>query len=406
MHSILFFLEVDFCRLHKDKHLIPLVVKICFIHLTVQHKTKSWLYRTINSDNGLFIICSRDVSDVEGSPKSCDEDVQSCSKRDLTRYGRDYYVASGPKRTPSWHSKYDKPDLVLAIKKKDSSGPTIDHCVSLEKVSTTSCMHVSTNIVACNGTLGSSSTSAYDTNTILYPDITSINDKSNVQYLASSMNDISFSERISNSKSATNLFYSNKEDLTSSTNAIGSLRNIGPTKGVNKNDTLLINKLERSFTHNNQLRSSQKSKGTKQFCLNPLFESSSNHENLEAIQIKSVEMNTVDDNTNQLESPSSCTNMKIEKGLSVIEKSKSFLSLHSSCAPTKNIEVSSDYYSSYESLPYLSNFKRDGSLRLPKPAVIETIFEPLLQRSQSMRVGNRTTTQKADRPNIFQDALF
>lgn len=52
-------------------------------------------------------------------------------------------------------------------------------------------------------------------------------------------------------------------------------------------------------------------------------------------------------------------------------------------------ETSSDYYSSYESLPYLSSFSREGSLRLPPPKVTEESFESLSGRGGSMKLPQR-----------------
>lgn len=52
-------------------------------------------------------------------------------------------------------------------------------------------------------------------------------------------------------------------------------------------------------------------------------------------------------------------------------------------------EPSSDYYSSYESLPYLSSFSREGSLRLPKPQVTEEVFETISDTGGSLRLQRK-----------------
>ncbi|KAG0729463.1 hypothetical protein GWK47_030287 [Chionoecetes opilio] len=57
-------------------------------------------------------------------------------------------------------------------------------------------------------------------------------------------------------------------------------------------------------------------------------------------------------------------------------------------------EPSSDYYSSYESLPYLSSFSREGSLRLPKPQVTEEVFESLSDMGGSVRLKKNKSPLK------------
>lgn len=52
-------------------------------------------------------------------------------------------------------------------------------------------------------------------------------------------------------------------------------------------------------------------------------------------------------------------------------------------------EPSSDYYSSYESLPYLSSFSREGSLRLPKPQVTEKVLETMSDIGGSLRLPRK-----------------
>lgn len=58
-------------------------------------------------------------------------------------------------------------------------------------------------------------------------------------------------------------------------------------------------------------------------------------------------------------------------------------------------EPSSDYYSSYESLPYLSSFSREGSLRLPKPKVTEEVLETLSDIGGSLRLPQKKSPLKS-----------
>ena len=115
-----------------------------------------------------------------------------------------------------------------------------------------------------------------------------------------------------------------------------------------------IGELEGNFIHHNLTRLSFRSrKTTREFSLNPLFE---------------------DD--------------RVQRGDSVETH-------HSQRAVLQPVEPLSDYYSSYESLPYLSSFSREGSLRLPKPQVTEEVFESLSDIGGSLKLPKRKSSLKS-----------
>ncbi|MPC37454.1 Muscle M-line assembly protein unc-89 [Portunus trituberculatus] len=115
-----------------------------------------------------------------------------------------------------------------------------------------------------------------------------------------------------------------------------------------------IRELEGNFIHHNLARLSFRSwKTTREFSLNPLFEDED----------------------------------RVQGGDSV--------ETHSNRAVLQSVEPLSDYYSSYESLPYLSSFSREGSLKLPKPQVTEEVFESLSDIGGSLRLSKRKSSLKA-----------
>ncbi|KAG7169729.1 Myotilin-like, partial [Homarus americanus] len=122
-----------------------------------------------------------------------------------------------------------------------------------------------------------------------------------------------------------------------------------------------IGELEEELIRHGFARASFRArKATKGFSLNPLFEDES----------KSLESQDADKKRFKSVAPQSLT---------------------SSCIS----DPSSDYYSSYESLPYLSSFSREGSLRLPKPQVTEESFERLPGKGGSLRLPQKKSNLKS-----------
>ena len=402
----------------------------------------------------------------------CDEDMSSSTnRRDLTRYGRDYYVASkAPKRTPSWLAKRDKPELVQ-VEKNDSF-----HVSS----NSTSCNNLTSNNTSCNNlpeefgddksennqkveTASCMSSTTVSSSACTF--VHSNNVKSNTALsLSSNCNtDINMHAFSSWGPGASPSIFTKQgsdSQVCSKITNVNNINDIPSSTSTNQftyfscnspfNDNSIANRMERSSIHNNSLRSSLKSNNTREFCLNPLFENSSS--NIEFCTNSSYEIKTELDNRNILaERTSSESNIKSlssghltmilrkqslassvsenvqQNNLKLYSPATGFPASESSKLQTKesfeprklpssnNCEVASpraaeklhDYYSSYESLPYLSNFNRNGSLRLPRPVVSESVFEPLFQRSQSLRVRTMNETKK-NRPSSIglKETLF
>lgn len=116
-----------------------------------------------------------------------------------------------------------------------------------------------------------------------------------------------------------------------------------------------IGELEGNFIHHNLTRLSFRSrKTTREFSLNPLFEDEDRGQGGDSVETH-----------------------------------------HSHRVVSQPVESSSDYYSSYESLPFLSSFSREGSLRLPKPQVTKEVFESLSDIGGSLRLPKRKSSLKS-----------
>ena len=155
--------------------------------------------------------------------------------------------------------------------------------------------------------------------------------------------------------------FTNKQERKTSTDKISNCSSKPTTDKTNENvsssNDNLVN-LEESVLHRNIYRTSFRSKNaTKNFSLNPLYENGS--DNL------------------------------VHKNLKVREP-----------VPIKIPDQSSDYYSSIESLPYLSSFSREGSIKLPKPKVTEDVYEPLGRRGTSMRLPKRETKEVSRKSSL------
>lgn len=151
----------------------------------------------------------------------------------------------------------------------------------------------------------------------------------------------------------------------SSTPSSGSLRS--PSSETSSVSSLVtpieteapgIGELEKDLIRQGFTRSSFRARqATKSFSLNPLFEDEVRAEDLS-------ERKTFDTKPTKLDRSQSANSPYFA-------------------------ETSSDYYSSYESLPYLSSFSREGSLRLPSPKVTEESFESFSSRGGSVRLPQR-----------------
>lgn len=122
-----------------------------------------------------------------------------------------------------------------------------------------------------------------------------------------------------------------------------------------------IGELEGNLIHHSLTRLSFRSRqATREFSLNPLFEDEAK-----------------------------------AKGGDSVETHHSQRGIPHTLTTPQPSEPSSDYYSSYESLPYLSSFSREGSLKLPKPQVTEEIFESLSDMGGSLRLQKNKSPLKS-----------
>ena len=297
------------------------------------------------------------MSDTEGRGElSCDEDLEA-AKRDLTRYGRDYYVDSA-KKAPSWaHSGAEGP-----------TGPPIKVHQHAD-----SSFHGSLVSASNLGAFSGGSKYVCMSRTLLYDSFGEPGEKEDSKPLTGISSDAEKEDIV---------FGSHEKNIGAYDLSLGFLG------GGNENHPQRFNSItsdfghlnpslcseshqavsfERSLIRQNSLRLSQRSKVSPVFCLNPLYE----------------------------EAPQNIPPAPQPHRI----------------PPTKpSTDNSSDYFSSYESLPpSFGGLNREGGLRVPPPRVTEYVLEGVpstLRSHYSQRSHGRPKRPRQGFSNLSVDMIF